>query len=368
MALQKKFRLVAIIAIAAVALVAISIGAYLGRTQKKITPASESYGDTNRQAAASNTTEETGTTAAPETVREIITLKTSTKKNCSSTPFVVAERKGFFEAEGLSIEYTGELATAQILPAVLNGTNDFDGALPNRLATYVGSGADIKAVTMGVVDPPEDVDPKYRHMRFYVSPESGIKSWEDFLEYKKGQKLTISGTAPSCDTFIPSQIFEHFNLDRTRLQFVTLETDTAAIQAVQQGNLDIAGVHPPFYKLAADSGLTLVGDSYDSGLGAAAGVSVYFFRSDFIEDNPEAVQRFVTAIKKAQEWANSNEEESIALTAEYIGKEVTATHYYYTSSGFPESYIQPWIDDLVASGALKEEQVTVKDLITYQFQ
>jgi ABC-type nitrate/sulfonate/bicarbonate transport system substrate-binding protein len=368
MALQKKSRIGLIIAAAAVVLVGIGIGAYFGATQKHITPASESYNETSK-GAVSGTSEGTGAAAAASTeAPKLVTLKTSTKKNCSSTPYVVGERKGFFAEEGLNVEYTGELTTAQELPAVLNGTNDFTGALPNSLATYVAGGAAVKAVTMSVIDPPEDVDPKFRHMRFYVSPKSGVKTWTDFLNYKKGEKLTISGTVPSCSSFIPSQIFDHFSLDRTRLQFVTLETDTAAIQAAQQGNLDIAGIHPPFYRLAGDSGLVLVGDSADSGLGPAAGVSVFYFRDDFIAANPDPVQRFVNAIKKAQDWANNNTDESVALTAEYIGKEVTATHYYYTGKGFPENFIQPWIDDLVASNALKKDQIKVTDLITNQFQ
>jgi hypothetical protein len=61
------------------------------------------------------------------------------------------------------------------------------------------------------------------------------------------------------------------------------DTDQAALQAVEQGSLDIAVVHPPFYKLAADSGLTLIGDSSDSGLGEAAGLYLYYFTDDYIK-------------------------------------------------------------------------------------
>ena len=367
MALQKKSRLTIIVIVAAVVVVGIGIGAYFSATQKHITPASINDATEGTTAAATAGSGSGEATTAP-TEAKLFTLKTSTKKNCSSTPYVVGEKKGFFKEEGLNVEYTGELTSAQELPAVLNGTNDFTGALPNSLATYVAGGAAIRAVTMSVVDPPADYDPKFRHMRFYVSPKAGVKTWTDFLNYKKGQKLTISGNVPSCSSFIPSQIFDKFNLDRTRLQFVTLETDTAAIQAAQQGNLDIAGVHPPFYKLAEDSGLVLVGDSADSGLGQAAGVSVFYFRDDFIAANPDPIQKFVNAIKKSQDWANSNVDESVKLTAEYIGKEVTATHYYYSGKGFPESFIQPWIDDLVASNALKKDQIKVTDLITNEFQ
>lgn len=356
MALEKKQRFIIIGGIALVIAGGIGVGAYYGRTQDTIA------------GAAGLKDLKSGAPAASDSGKNIITLKVDTQKNCSSTPWVVAEKKGFFAAEGLNIQYTGELTTAQKLPSVLNGTNDIGTALPNALATFVAGGAKIKAVTLKEVDPPDNVDPKFRHMRFVASSKFEGKTLKEFVESKKGGKITVSGTAPSCNTFILNQIFRHAGLDPSQITYVTFDTDTAAIQAVQQGNLDIAGIHPPFYKLAADSKLTLLADSNDTGLGAASGVSTYYFTEKFIQENPEAVQRFVTAIEKAQEWANANTEESVKLTAEYIGQPVNATHYFYTDAKLSTDLLQPWVDDLVAAGALKKDQVKVADLVTTQFK
>jgi ABC-type nitrate/sulfonate/bicarbonate transport system substrate-binding protein len=355
MALQKKQRFIVIGAVAAVIIAGVGVGAYYGRTEDTIAGAEglKDLKDPAIQAAASG--------------KNVITLKTDTKKNCSSTPWVIAEKKGFFAAEGLNIEYTGELTTAQRLPSILNGTNDIGGALPNALATFVAGGAKVKAVTLGEVDPPDNVDPKFRHMRYVASEKFAGKTLKEYVESKKGGKITVSGTAPSCNTFILNQIFKNAGLDVSQVQYVTFDTDTASIQAVQQGNLDIAGIHPPFYKLANDSKLTLLADSHDTGLGAASGVSTYYFTEKFIQENPEAVQRFVTAIKKAQEWVNANTDESIKLTADYIGQPVNATHYFYTDKTLPTDILQPWIDDLVQAGTLKKDQIKVSDLITAQF-
>lgn len=358
MALQKKQRFIVIGSVAAVIAAGIGIGAYYGRTSDSIDVIAGAEGlsslkDGNFDAAASG--------------KEVITLTTDTKKNCSSTPWVIAEKKGFFAEEGLEIKYTGELTSAQRLPSVLNGTNDIGGALPNALATFVAGGAKIKAVTLGEVDPPDEVDPKFRHMRFVTSEKFAGTSLKEYVESKNGAKITVSGTAPSCNTFILNQIFRNAGLDPSQIQYVTFESDTAAVQAVQQGNLDIAGIHPPFYKLANDNNLTLLADSNDTGLGPASGLSVYYFTDKFIEENPEAVQRFVNAIKKAQDWVNDNTEESIELTAEYIGQPVNATHYFFAEEGLPTDLFQPWIDDLVQSGALEQDQVKVSDLVTTKF-
>ncbi|MNW22159.1 hypothetical protein D3C71_2234910 [compost metagenome] len=46
---------------------------------------------------------------------------------------------------------------------------------------------------------------------------------------------------------------------------------------------------------------------------------------------------------------------------------MNAVHYYYTGKGFADKLIQPWIDDLVVSGALKKDQLKVADLIVTDF-
>lgn len=64
---------------------------------------------------------------------------------------------------------------------------------------------------------------------------------------------------------------------------------------------------------------------------------------------------------------NANTDESVKLTAEYIGQPVNATHYYFTDKGLPTELFQPWIDDLVQSGTLKKDEVKTDDIVTTQF-
>jgi ABC-type nitrate/sulfonate/bicarbonate transport system substrate-binding protein len=362
---RKKFIIIG--AIAALIIAGIGIGGAVGSTKKGISDG------TIIQGAAGLATLKDGNYDPASSGKEVITLRTSTKKNCGSTPWVIGEKKGFFAEEGLIIEYTGELTTPQTLPAILNGTNDIGGAHINALATYIAGGAKIKGVTLGDVDPDpdSDVDPKYRHMRFYLSPTTGVNSLQELVELRQsqGQQITINGLAPTCTTFIADNAFEHLGFSRDLITYVYFDADVAAVQAAQQGNIDIVGVHPPFYKLCADSELIQIFDTSDTGFGAAAGSLAYYFTEEFIANNPEAVGRFVRAIKKAQAWSvkPENAAEAIQLTQDYIGQPVNAVHYYYSGSGFPSTLIQPWIDDLVITGFLQPGQLSVSDLIVKDF-
>ncbi|AIQ64553.1 hypothetical protein PSTEL_17065 [Paenibacillus stellifer] len=354
---KKKWVIISVVALVVVG--GIGVGSYFGQTKKGI----------GIQGAAGLSNLKSAGFDPAKSGKKVYTIKTDTKVNCSSTPWVIAEKEGFFAEEGINVEYTGELTTAQVLPSILNGTNNVSSAHVNNIATYIAGGAKIKGVTIGGVDPKPDVDDKYHHMKYYVSPKLGVKTLGELIKKKNGAKITINGTVPSCTTFIASNAFDHEGFDRNQIKYVSFESDTAALQANEQGNIDIVGVHPPFYKLAKESGLIEVFDTADTGLGESAGTTFYYFTDDFIKENPDAVQHFVNAIKKAQAWIvnPAHEEEAIKLTGEYIGQPVNAVHYYYTGNGFPNKLIQPWIDDLVKNGALKKDQLHVNDLITTQF-
>ncbi len=344
MALNKKAKIIIGGAAAVVIAAGIAVGASLGHIQN---------------AGSATTTSADG--------KKLTIIRTYTRTDCGVTPYLVADQEGFFAEEGLKIQYTGTLAYAQQLASIVNGNNDIGDAHPNELAMFIKGGAKVKGVSRDDLEPVKSVDSKYRHMRYYVKPGSPIKTWTDIKNFKTGQKVLINGTVPSCTTFIPGAIFDRFNLDRNRLQFVTFDSDQQALQAVGQGSIDIAQVHPPYYHLAQESGLTQIGDSFDSGLGPGSAVALYYFSDKFIAEHPDTVQHFVNAITKAQIWALHHHDEAASITAKALKTDATGTHYYAYDTAVINSQIQPWIDDLVRGGYLKKDQLKPSDLVTHQF-
>jgi ABC-type nitrate/sulfonate/bicarbonate transport system substrate-binding protein len=338
---KRNVRLAIIGAVVVVVAVAVVFGARLG----------------TRQLTSSNNT-------------NLISIKVQTYKNCGSTAWVVADKEGFLAKEGLRLIYTGELPTpAQSLAAVLNGNNDVAIAQPNFLAIAKSNGANVTAVARNQIEPPASVDPVFRHMRFYVNPKSGIKSIADLKNYKPGQKIKIDGTLNSCNEFLFNTLLDKYGVPRNRFEWETFTDDTTVVQATSQGILDIAAIHPPYYKSADEAGLVLIDDSTDTDLGASAGAALYYFRDDYIKNNPETVAKFIKAMVAAQKWSDENPQEAIKLTAAWINvPQVAGVHYFATTSEIKESDLVPWIKDLENSGALKPGQIKPADLITTQFE
>ncbi|MDR3295202.1 MAG: ABC transporter substrate-binding protein [Clostridiales Family XIII bacterium] len=314
-------------------------------------------------------------TDAPNVTAELFPIKTATRMDCTLAPYIVAIEKGFFAEEGLELVWTGEIPDSETLTSVVTGVNDFHDAHPNQLALWVQGGAKVKAVGRSIIEPdPEkigDTEHRLLHMWYYVNDaawDAGVKTIADLNGYKSGTILKSAGWTNTCESFILETIFDRYNVPRANFEWIGLDSDTSKIEALKLGQVDIIGIHPPFYDAAEEAGLHKIADSWDAGLGEATGTYLYFFSDEFIAKNPDKVQAFVSALTKAQIWANAHKEETAALTGDFIGQEVKGNHYYSENTEIPEDGIKPWIDDLVKSGALKEGEIQVTDIVTHQFE
>jgi len=295
-------------------------------------------------------------------------LKTITMKDCSLAPWLVAERNGYFKDEKIQIVYTGETQQALIIPSILNGDNDVSGAHPNTLAVAKASGAKITGVVRGVIDPPPDVDPRFRHMFWYVNPKKypNVKTFAD-LKNLQGRLKFSTITANICADFLANRLADKYGIPRDKFEWVTMP-DIQAIQALKQGLIDVAGVHPPFYKGMDDNGALKIADSSESGLGAAAGVAYYFFTDKFIREHPAVVEGFVRAMNRSGAWLNAHPDQGAQWVSDVIGVPVTGNHYYATKNDVPESELEPWIQDLEDSKVIPKGKIKPSDLVTHQFE
>ncbi|WP_094606700.1 hypothetical protein SPSIL_011160 [Sporomusa silvacetica DSM 10669] len=297
----------------------------------------------------------------------LIPIRTISQTACSSTPWIVTDQLGFFKEEGLKVVYTGDTQPNQIIPSILNGNNDVSNAHPNSLAVAIAGGAKIKGVVKAGIDPFPEQDPKLRHMNWYINPNvtPDIKNFADLNKIEGKVKFSII-TNNQCSDFLANNIADHNGVPRNKIEWVTMP-DVQAVQALKQGLVAVAGVHPPFYKLMEDAGMVKIADSLDAGFGQAGGVGYYYFTTDFIDKNPEVVRKFARAIVKGQIWANEHPEEARKMTEDWIKVPVSATHYYAGDKDISPEMVKPWIEDLENAGVIPKGKVTVEDLVDLRF-
>ena len=329
----------------------IGFGAYKGRT-REITPAQTGAVGGEAKKAAND--------------KELLVVKTWSRKDCSLAPYLVTDKLGYFAEEGIKLVFTGETQPAQEIPSILNGNNDVGDAHPNTIAVANAGGAKLRGVVRGVLEPGPELDPRLRHMFWYVNPKSGIKSFAD-LKNRKGKVKFSTITNNICADFLANLIADKYGVPRSKIEWVSMP-DIQAIQALKQGLVDVAGVHPPFYKGMDDAGAVKIADSSDPGLGPTAGLTFYYFSEDFIKKNPEAVRRFAKAIARGQKWANDHLAETAKWTSEAIGVPVTGNHFYGSDNQIIDSQIVPWLADLEQSGVIPKGKIKPSDIVTHEFE
>ena len=298
----------------------------------------------------------------------LFAIKTISRKDCTLAPWLVAEKMGFFREEGIRMVYTGETQDALIIPSILKGENDVWGAHPNTLAVAKAGGAKITGVLRDGIDPPTNLDPRLRHMFWYVNPAKypNVKTFAD-LKNLPGKLKFSTITNNICSDFLTNKIADKNGIPRDKFEWVTMP-DVQAIQALKQGLVDVAGVHPPFYKPMEIAGARRIADSTEAGLGPAAGVSYTYFRDDFIKKYPLVVRGFIRAMGRSGAWINAHPDQTAQWTSEAIGIPVTGNHYHAPSNEIIESEIEPWIRDLEEHKVNPRGKIKPSDLVTHQFE
>ncbi|MDR2005895.1 MAG: ABC transporter substrate-binding protein [Acidaminococcales bacterium] len=298
---------------------------------------------------------------------KLFPIKTWSRTNCEATPWVIADKKGFLKEEGLRIVYTGDTQANQRIPSVLNGDNDVGTSHPNGIAVAIAGGAKIKGTYPLGIDPTPDLDPKLRHMNWYVNPKEhpDIKTFKDLLKLD-GKLKFVTSTRNTCTDFLTNKIADASGVPRNKIEFVTMP-DVQTVQALKQGLITVGAVHPPYYKSMENAGMVKIADSLDAKIGAAGGIGFYYFNTDFINKNRDVIKRFGRAMIKAQKYANEHPEEAQKLTEEWIKVPVSATHYYGGRVEFDDKDVEPWLEDLRQNKVIPQD-FKVSDVAEHIFQ
>ena len=297
-----------------------------------------------------------------------ITIKANVNKDCAGTPWYVGIQKGFFVANGVDFKDQGHLDWSLQPTALISGQTNVADGHPNTIINLLESGAKVKAVVQGGSEPFEGNIMKY-HMHWLVLNSSSYHTIQDLVANGHKPKIAI-GALGICSDLENNAWFLKHNLTKNDFEY-TIIPDPQQEQALRQGLIDVAVLHPPFYTAAeAHGGVRVIETSYDTllnKLGSAGGLSLLYFTDDFIKNHPNDVRAFTKAYKDAERWSNDHPKESGELTAKNVGLPMANSHYYSYSGAINDSEIQQWIDVMVANGDIPAGKYKPSDLYTTEF-
>ncbi len=211
-------------------------------------------------------------------------------------PLTIAERKGFFKAQGLDVEINDFGGGAKSLQALVGGSVDVVTGAYEHTIRMQAKGQDIRAVIeLG----------RFPGIVIAVRKELAgkVKSVADF----KGLKVGV--TAPGSSTHLMALFaMSKVGLKATDASFIGIGGGASAVAAVKNGQVDaLSHLDPVVSKLDADGEIKLLLDTRsEAGTKALFGgtnpAAVLYLRKEFADRNPVTTQRLVNALYAALQW------------------------------------------------------------------
>lgn len=226
--------------------------------------------------------------------------------NLNNLPFPVAQSLGYYKEEGLDVTIENfAQGGSKVLQALVAGSTD---------------------VAVGFYDHTIQMQAQGKHVIGFIqlARNSGLvlagKNDTDFDPAKpetiKGKNVGITAPGSSSDFFIRYYLKQH-GLTDNDISIIGVGSGAAAVAALQQGKIDLLVNYDPAATIVVERGLgkILIDARSDEGAKAVYGgiypTSVLYANQDYIDANPEVIQKVTNATLKALHWMKQHSAEEI---------------------------------------------------------
>ncbi|HRO29851.1 MULTISPECIES: ABC transporter substrate-binding protein [Micrococcaceae] len=270
-------------------------------------------------------------------------------------PIYLGVEEGIFEKHGLDVTLTLAQGGAAIVPAVQSGQMDFGFSNVTSLAIGRAQGLPLKLVATG---PQTTGDSEDDFAAVMVPEDSDVKTAADLDD----KRIAVNTLNNINDTVISEGIRQDGGNAET-IEYVEMAFPDMVGQ-LEAGNVDAIGAVEPFVTIAEAAGARRIFAQYADPIPDLS-VAGYFTTDQMIEQDPELVDAFVTAMKESQQYATDNPDAAKAILPEYTSLEADVIEQL-TMPRFPQEHdiesLQKVID-LSVEGGLIDEAPSVEDLV-----
>jgi NitT/TauT family transport system substrate-binding protein len=247
---------------------------------------------------------------------ETTTLRVGVIPIADVAPLYLGIEQGFFEDQQLTIEPQLAEGGAAITPAVLSG--DFQIGFSNTVSLLIAASKDLPVtiISQGVLGGKTE-DEAWADL--LVLKDGPIKEPKDL----EGKTIAVNTLKNVCEVTIRASLAD-MGVDDSTLKFteVPFPDMNAALEAER---VDGACVVEPFVS-QGKAGKARGIDPFYVNTAPDLTVATYFTSKQYAEENPEVVDRFVTAMEQSLEYAQNNPDAVRDILGEYtqIPPEVAA--------------------------------------------
>lgn len=216
----------------------------------------------------------------------------------------IAEKKGFYEAEGIVVERR-VTAPRALIDALIGGTVDIISTRGSRVGQIAARGLDVVGIALN----------RYGNQNMMLVPMSDTTSQS--VHDLKGKSVGAqvgTGTWATWNTYLST-----IGLSDSDFKIRNMKTDSMPA-AFQTGELDAALTWEPWGSLIIDKGLgrpVMGPKDYDESLGYTSPVFLTTTWKYVKETNPDGAYKFIRAHVRAMEFLNNNRDESAELMSEF---------------------------------------------------
>lgn len=272
-------------------------------------------------------------------------------------PFYVAEQNGYFEAEGISVEFV-PVKSAQERDALMQA-GEIDGMLNDLISTGLFNREGTQILIVATVRRSYPESPQFRVL---AAPDSGITATQDLI----GVPIGISQN--TVIEYITDRLLEAEGLSSDQIEIVEVSAIPVRFEQLMAGQIQAATLPDPLGQGAMAAGAKLVVDDSQY---TEYSQSVLSFSTAAVEARPNTIKKFLKAWNRAVQDLNGEPGQFSDLLIEK-GRVPESIQGSYQMPPFPEGEVPSqaeWQDvvDWLLDKGLIDQPITYKDSVSTEF-
>jgi NitT/TauT family transport system substrate-binding protein len=212
------------------------------------------------------------------------------------TPLYIASSKGFFREEGLEVELI-QVSPRLGAMAVMNGDVSFTTSFTSTFRAIL-QGVPLKLVCVAL-----------KKGVYFLVTRPEIKDIQDL----KGKKLGIA-TIRGTDSIVAEELLRSKGFNPGLLQQLVIGETPLRAQALVANAVQVVSLSPPHDLTLKNMGYNILAGPPEVGLPASG----LFTSNRLLKENPQAVNRTLRAVIKANRFMLENRQETVAVMLKWL--------------------------------------------------